>query len=197
MIDKNRMLHHRKLSATHNIKRVSREYRRHECDGETVQVKPHALYHACKAKRDGLQDRCKACRAELDRVRLQQTRSITAASATTAGLVANTGRPRPTTTTTRVRLTPERPSSGSPQRRPGKSITGGSVQRSTAAAAETGRAFADASNSMAAAALVAVAEERSSKRRRYPQWDVQKPQQQQSQSQPQLPELPTAVPRYL
>ena len=155
-----------------------------------MQVKPHALYHACKAKRDGLQDRCKACRAELDRVRLQQTRSITAA--TTAGLAATTGRPRPATTATRVRTTPVRPSSGSPQRRPGKSSTGGSVQRSTAAAAETARASADASNSMAAAALVAVAEERTSKRRRYPQWGVQKP----LQPQPQLPELPTLVPRY-
>jgi hypothetical protein len=40
-----------------------------------VQVKPHALFHACKAKRDGLQDRCKACRAELDRQRLAQARA--------------------------------------------------------------------------------------------------------------------------
>jgi len=39
------------------------------------QVKPHALYHACKAKKDGLQDRCKACRAELDQQRLQAARS--------------------------------------------------------------------------------------------------------------------------
>ena len=40
-----------------------------------MQVKPHALFHACKAKRDGLQDRCKACRAELDRQRLAQARA--------------------------------------------------------------------------------------------------------------------------
>jgi hypothetical protein len=169
-------------------------------DSFPLQVKAHGLYHACKAKRDGLQDRCKACRAELDKHRLQQARFNSAATAAGSSSVA---RPRIVGLTRSGSTPTSHVSSGSsPKRRSLKSSSGGSGEHdcslplSSEAVAAVAAADATVTAAAAAAAMAASRDDRPVKRRRYPQWNLPAETRSEPSStwQP-LPELPTVVPR--
>lgn len=171
-----------------------------------VQVKAHALYHACKAKRDGLQDRCKGCRAELDKLRLEHARSNSITTSTGAGSALASSHPR-SAGLTRSGSTPTSNvnSAGSPKRRPmrsGSSSGHQALSPSISCDAKAAGAAADAATTINAAATAAVMaasrDDRPLKRRRYPNWPDE-PAELKDEGPPPaqpLPQLLKGVPRY-
>lgn len=154
-------------------------------------MKARALYHACKAKRDGLQDRCKTCRADLDKLRLEQARSnnmtpsggggsaIASSRHRSAGLASSGSTP-----------TSHVSSACSPKRR---SMRSGS---SSGHRAGSPLLSFEARPAVTAADATSI-DDRSLKRRRYPNWNL--PAELNSESQPPsqpLPQLLKCVPRY-